>query len=239
MDKLVNYSSSSSSEAENEQPPPKKIKKLLPMPFEAAKKTVTDDSSQHEGRKRLVEHVDGNWASHIFIELHPDILSKLKDFTSELEDEDIKPVESPHVSISKMFILKHHWIDNFFKMLSATVTFEMFNLEISPSVAFLSNENKSRHFACILLEESCKSHLQSLVNKIDKSLLEFQLPTYYEESIFHISVLWKLTEFSDEEKSEISARIKRLMSEDLNFYTKVVDKLIFKTGNKIKILNAL
>jgi U6 snRNA phosphodiesterase len=237
MNKLVIYSSSSE---EDPLPSPKKRKKLLPVPFEKSEKKTVDNSVDHEGRKRQIEHIDGNWASHIFIEPAEDFLLKFTDFIAQVESKfkDIKSVSSPHVSLSKMFILKYHWIDNFFKVLTQNVVFKSFSLEFSTQLTFLSNEDKSRHFACLLIEDSSRAQIQSIVNQIDESLKEFQLPAYYENPIYHISLLWKLSEFSKEEKLEIPSKMEALMSKDENFYT-LIDKITLKTGNKVKFLNSL
>lgn len=234
---LVNYSSSSSESEVPQEPSPKKRKKL-PVPFEKEKSIKLEDPVKHDGRKRQVEHTEGNWASHIFIEPEEELINKFKEFKGKIEEnfKDIKAVEEPHVSLSKMFILKFHWIDNFFETLTKNVKFNEFHLEFSTKIRFLSNEDKSRHFACLLIEESCKEQLKSIVDLVDKTLKDFHLPSYYEDSIFHMSIFWKLSEFSDKEKRMIEAGVEALMSTDGNFYS-LIDKITFKTGNKIKFLH--
>jgi hypothetical protein len=235
---LVNYSSSSS---DSEEAPPQQLpqkRKKLPVPFEKVKAVKLEDHLNHDGRKRQIEHMEGNWASHIFIEPEKEIISKFGDFLSDIQENfnEIIAVQEPHVSLSKMFILKHHWIDNFFNILTKTVKFDEFHLEFSNELRFLSNEDSTRHFACLLVDNSCLEVLRKTVDLIDKTLKEFELPCYYEDSIFHMSILWKLTEFSDEEKKTIEDGVKSVMSGDVNFYS-LVDKIIFKTGNKIRFLN--
>lgn len=236
MDKLVDYSSSSSS-SETELTPKKKKKKLLPMPFVKPPSNKINNINR-DGRKRQIEHIDGNWPSLIFIEPEDNILSNILIIVRDIEEKfkDIKAVESPHVSLSKLFILKHHWIDNFHKILSTNVSFESFIIELSPQIVFLCNDDKSRHFACLLIEESCKDTLKSLVNQIDKSLKEFQLPSYYKDSIFHLSFLWKLSEFNVDEKRAIEDGVRFLMKE--NTWEMIVTKITLKTGNKIKFLHS-
>lgn len=238
MDKTVNYSSSSESDTP-EPPPPKKLKKL-PVPFETVKAIKIEDPLLHGGRKRQVEHVEGNWASHIFIEPEEDFIEKFKNFFEDIQrkHEGINIINSPHVSLSKMFILKHHWIDNFFKVFTKNLKFREFNFQFSTELKYLSNDDKSRHFACILVEESYREIFQQLCVSIDETLKEFQLPPYYEDSIFHMSVLWKLNEFTDDEKQDISAGIADIISCNGSVQN-FVDKITFKTGNKVKFLHSL
>jgi U6 snRNA phosphodiesterase len=145
---------------------------------------------------------------------------------------DIHPIETPHLSLSKTFILRYHWIDSFFSSLREQLHLpsSQFDLQLSSDVVYFSNEEKTRHFACILASEWCNSALACLVEKVDSCLIEFNLPVYYNKPSFHVSFLWKLTEFSDDEKSKISLTIRNIHNEVLRMK---VDKVSCKSGNKI------
>lgn len=237
MNKLVSYTSSSSSE--DEFMPPAKKKTKLPVPFEPLKRNDrTDDLLKHQGRKRQISHVAGNWSSHLFIDCEHlkttlcEYLRKVKEFYN-----DIEIVGSPHVSVSKNFIIKYHWIDNLSKVLSRNIKFNQFPVSFSISnIEFLSNEDKSRHFACILVNESCTGVLEKLVESIDQSLKEFDLPKYYENRVYHASIFWKLTEFSNDEKSIIREEICNFVQNE-KALDSIVEKITFKMGNKIKFFN--
>lgn len=148
---------------------------------------------------------------------------------------DLHLIESTHASLSKTFVLKFHWIENFFTTLREKFrnSSSKFLLQLSSNVVYFSNEERTRHFACILASDWCNPILASLIEKVDSCLKEFNLPLYYENPSVHLSVVWKLSEFSEDEKAQISLKVKNLMDkhhEVLNFW---VDKITVKSGNKL------
>lgn len=167
-------------------------------------------------------------------ELNQIVLSRLTQIKEQIKDVNL--IESPHLSLSKTFILKHHWIENFVKTLNEKITTsseEMFLVFDCSQILFLSNEDNTRHFACLPVDEQIHLMLKSLIKKVDSCLKEFNLPTYYADPKFHISILWKLSEFTEDEKCEILNRIKSI--KDKLEYS--VDKINLKTGNKLFSIN--
>lgn len=157
----------------------------------------------------------------------------LKSICEELLDVNL--IESTHISLSKTFILKHHWIESFIKTLKKELERSSleFTLQLSTEVTYLSNEDQSRHFACIPVDESCSPLISEIIHKVDKCLEEYNLPVYYEEHLIHLSVLWKTSEFMKDEKNLISQQVTALLGECRNDFIFLVDKVSCKTGNKL------
>lgn len=162
---------------------------------------------------------------------------RLSNAISELEASfgDIHAIESPHVSLSKTFVLRFHWIESFFTSLRDEFkSSSQFLLQFSSDVVFFANEDRTRHFACVLTSEWCNSTLASAIEKVDSCLQQFGLKElYYEEPSFHASVLWKLSEFTADEKREISCKLKSLMEKHHEVLSLGVDKVSCKSGNKL------
>lgn len=256
MRNLVEYSSS---EGEEEDQPVKLITKATKLPMllqvDSSKTLEKTSSEDHQMRIRSIPHVEGNWATHVFIECKFNlyllilkliyfaiILGPLNERLQEAlqllinEFNDIHLVDSTHVSLSKTFILRYIWLDPFFSSLREQFKSSsslMFQLQFSSDVVYLSNEEKTRYFACILVSEWCQQALSSFIEKVDKCLKDFNLPVYYEEPSFHLSVLWKLKEFSPREKSKISSTFAKLKGNNEDLMKRMVDRINCKSGNKL------
>lgn len=144
-------------------------------------------------------------------------------------------IDSTHASLSKTFILKFHWIENFFTSLRQKFkdSSSKFMLQLSSDVVYFANEDRTRHFACILAAEWCNPVLTDIIENVDSSLKEFNLPLYYEDPSVHVSVIWKLSEFTESEKSQISIVVRKIMEEHNEVLNTWVDKITVKSGNKL------
>ena len=60
------------------------IRELLPLPddiknlYKEKENLVVDDPTQHDGRIRSFPHLEGNWATHVFIEGKYDLVEFLE-----------------------------------------------------------------------------------------------------------------------------------------------------------------
>lgn len=148
---------------------------------------------------------------------------------------DLHLIESPHISLSKTFILRIHWIDSFFESLRKQFSkVSKFLLNFKSEVGFFSNEERTRHFASILVGDCAQEMMCAAVGITDNVLKSFpNLPLYYEDPSFHVSIIWKLTEFTLEEKFLISSRLKKIFEEHQEAFSLKVDKISCKSGNKL------
>ncbi|CAO1432272.1 unnamed protein product [Diamesa hyperborea] len=242
MNKLVNYSSSESSDDDESNSQKDQVKIKLPVPFQKAVDNNSEYNNKelHQGRNRTIKHEAGNWASHIYIDYPMDgeqgDIIKLLQQNIVAKFPDLQTIEYPHISLSKTFILKFHWIDNFIRSLREFIgqipKNSSFELKLSPELRFYTNEDKTRSFVCILCNPCCDSDLLNITSKVDNCLKEYKLPVYYTDPSFHASILWKLKEFTNEEKQQLSLYAEELLN-NLSSHLINVDKILCKSGNKI------
>lgn len=150
---------------------------------------------------------------------------------------DVLSVKDTHVSLSRLLILKHHWIESFLQTFKNEFRGQElgFQLELdhSENVKFLSNDEKTRYFACVLVNPECRKILAKIILKVDKCLEAFNLPCYYSDrDLIHLSVLWKTIEFTEAEKELITMKFKQFLI-DKRPPSLLVDKIMCKTGNKL------
>lgn len=146
MLKLCNYSSSSDSEEDTAQPPatkqPAKKYMFLYKRFNCYKFSFNfrnlpsvryifecheeekEDSQQHGGRTRTFGHERGIWASFVYISvsfnesiqnLQIEMISFLNAHNTALQ---IFAIDELHLSLTRTFVLRHHWIKLFSQSLS-------------------------------------------------------------------------------------------------------------------------
>ena len=195
---------------------------------------VLDDPSLHDFRVRSFPHVRGNWASYAYIktELDWSPLQKLLKHCLSKQDIIAKDIPEPHLSVSKVVTLQHHWIQPFVQSFGAKLKSRLvpFNLSLGSKIKVLVNEDFTRTFITLEVENS--KNICEIVKCCDESLLEYNKETFYDPPEFHISLLWTL----GDQKSLINIETlqeslnKWMLDEDIENIE--VDSVQCKIGNK-------
>lgn len=144
-----------------------------------------------------------------------------------------------HISLSKTFVMRHHWIEPMVADLRRKVALCHSGKVRLTKLEPYCNEEGSRTFLG-LTAESTGGLLETLVKAIDSCLAEYNLPLYYENPSFHVSLVWCLgnvRHLLDEHLlSEMQEIVERYFDENLEASFVSVNELKFKAGNKIFVL---
>ncbi|ORY68045.1 U6 snRNA phosphodiesterase Usb1 [Leucosporidium creatinivorum] len=197
--------------------PPKKKRKLpsLDAAFSAPPR-VSDSPELHQGRTRSVPHAQGQWASHVYLELIPsDELRKTLEKALKLatpsptETEEQKaavhsllPVsavaskektvkEQPplHLSLSRPLILQTNQRAELRAALAKlTAQTKSFSARYA-TFAWLENDDKTRRFLGIEIGQGYDA-MKDFVALLNTSLSTLRLPPYYDNPRFHTSIAW-------------------------------------------------
>ncbi|KAF5390669.1 hypothetical protein D9757_002740 [Collybiopsis confluens] len=203
MKRLVSYSSSDD-EFDNEflpQLPPKK-KKLPSLSPSLLVPAPKDDPALHQGRIRSTPHVDGQWASHIYVpirvESHSAIQKLLIDAleTAQKLEPALHPFETGqsfdlHVSLSKPIFLRAHQRQDL-KQAVRTLAQKCRSFKLSlTTFSILTNDEKTRTF--LALDVGSGHHqLKSLSDDLSPFLSNLRQNEYYADPQFHVSIAWAL-----------------------------------------------
>ncbi|XP_060535850.1 U6 snRNA phosphodiesterase 1 [Cylas formicarius] len=215
----------------------------LPVPREFMDTSVDaeniDNPALHGGRVRSFRHVRGNWATFVYVPVEARAgIDELVSYAESITPPDfgVQRAYDYHISLTKTVILKHHWIKPFVDAIKTTfVGFNKF-VVFFDEVRVYSNEEKTRTFLG-LQTNSGHDSLVSIVHVLDRCLAEFNLPPFYEDPSFHLSVAWCV---GDRERDFAHylprinahlAELKTARSQD-NWYI-LVDRLVCKIGNKM------
>eukprot|EP00094_Tigriopus_californicus_P009868 TCALIF_09515-PA protein Name:"Similar to Usb1 U6 snRNA phosphodiesterase (Rattus norvegicus)" AED:0.03 eAED:0.03 QI:0/0/0/0.5/1/1/2/0/260 len=230
--------------ASSELEPGSKIMKLpLPSvlfgPLEIPQ-DVQDDPNLHQGRIRSFPHVKGNWATYVYVSGLEGTLSDIELLQHDLQmvcaelPIKLEQIEDPHLSLSRVVTIKYDWIQPLMSSLKRSLApFPRFKIKFM-DIYILLNEEKTRTFICLGLDQSDRI-LRDLVSVIDANLAEFDLPAFYAQPKFHISLLWALGDQTLAFKARLPALratfiswLDTLPSKDVQ-----VSQLKSKSGNKI------
>ncbi|KAI0262432.1 hypothetical protein BC834DRAFT_828908 [Gloeopeniophorella convolvens] len=221
---LVPYDgSSSSSEAEAEtgrgevasslpsQPPATKKRKLPALVAHLTPAVPVDDPSKHQGRARTTPHVEGQWASYVYV---PIVLRgplrgiveravaiargeapSVRLLGTDQGRDDVASLRELHVSLTRPFFLRPHQKE---EMKQAVRRVAKDHAPFTASFAAfsdLTNDERTRTFLCLEVGAG-HQELRTLSNALTPSLLSFRQKEYYEQPRFHSSFAWTLLDTS-------------------------------------------
>ncbi|XP_045462546.1 U6 snRNA phosphodiesterase [Harmonia axyridis] len=214
--------------------------KRLPLP-DCIKKidgpTWVDDPSKHQGRIRSFKHERGNWATFVYIpcEPHNGFTLLQESLMSCIPEVPFQKIDDLHLSLTKTVVLKYHWIHSFINSIKDRVShFRRFVLTFG-NLQVYCNEEKTRTFIGLEVT-SAHDTLNSIIEELDKCLSEFQLPLFYKDPSFHISILWCVGDLKSKLESYLhhfDLIIKNILIENSDeIWHIAVNYLFCKTGNK-------
>lgn len=185
-----------------------------------------------DNRIRNFPHEPGNWASYVYIPVV--INDEVLDFLEEIIKQspvELSLVEDFHISVTRTFVLRHHWIRDFTSTISESVVhIKPFFINLLGFKVYL-NENKTRTFIGIRVREG-STELTEIVKLLDNCLADYKLPPFYKPASFHMSVLW----CAGDKSSDLN-KLVRILS-DFSFRNKV-SLLKCNSGNKSYTFNFL
>eukprot|EP00301_Raphidiophrys_heterophryoidea_P024135 c7737_g1_i1.p1 GENE.c7737_g1_i1~~c7737_g1_i1.p1 ORF type:complete len:278 (-),score=60.86 c7737_g1_i1:525-1358(-) len=177
-----------------------------------------DDPEKHGGRARIFPHIEGNYATHVFIPLDPspaleagirDVLGHVGAHHGELVR--ILPPDPIHISLTRTFALRKHQIDPFVRLVrDAVALIPVFSSELS-TAKYFHNDSNTRSFVSLCVCRTISNHdnsiynitnantndnakhyslLVELIHRLDGALSRFEKPAFYEDPIPHASVAW-------------------------------------------------
>ncbi|NWX13995.1 USB1 phosphodiesterase, partial [Aegotheles bennettii] len=139
-----------------------------------------------------------------------------------------------HLSLSQCVVLPYHWIQPLVRALRDRLApFHRFFC-VADQVKVYTNQNKTRTF--IGLEVSA-GHFQllELVSEVDRVLEEFDLPTFYKDPSFHISLAWCVGDLSGRLEGQCLQELQDIVDkfEDSALLLRVQwEQVRCKSGNK-------
>lgn len=197
-----------------------------------------DKPDSHDGRIRSFPHQRGNWSTYVYIPFNtgPEYTVLFNDLvTATGGTVPLKIIPEPHISLTRTVVLLHHWIDTFIDSVRLQFgNYTRFRIHFG-QLAVYCNEERTRTFLGIEVLAGSDILLNS-VHLLDECLSEFQLPPFYKNPSFHMSIAWAL---GDEKKSlsdmlpQLQKIFQSFCSSYFEYVTFAVDRFMCKSGNKL------
>lgn len=195
-----------------------------------------DDPSKHDGKIRSFPHMEGNWATHLYIpyEADEEFLDLINQLFLCLQPLEFQLMKEFHLSLSRTVYIRHHWI----QLLTQSISNKLQPLSscycVLKCIKLYTNDEKTRTFLAVQIETN--SDLLKYTEAIDVSFKEFKLQPYYEEPSYHISIGWCLGDVVKQIKEDKMNKLEQILTDHLKTYpdmeTFFASKIECKTGNK-------
>ena len=137
---------------------------------------VVDDPALHEGRSRSFAHQANSWATYIYLDTKAFDLEEARDLL--VKELDLEPIPNPHLSLSKVVSLRHHWLQPLTSSLQNSFGQERkFYLGLDKLQVYV-NDECSRTFVGLTAGAGW-GQLIRLTKRVDSALQEYNLPPFY------------------------------------------------------------
>ncbi|GAQ83517.1 hypothetical protein KFL_001510200 [Klebsormidium nitens] len=189
---------------------------LSPLPG-SLQGSESQRNTGHQGRVRKFPHVEGNYATHVYIPvkvprnfkttltrslqrakmLFPALqpmegLSGNQDCNAGLS-RVLEPADSYHISLSRTVPIKHYQIESLVEMLKENfMSQKRFALKLAEWQAFV-NDDSTRSFLALGTTHGTEQICEQ-VRLVNEAFAVHELPVFYKEPRPHVSVAWCLEE---------------------------------------------
>ncbi|KAJ1529852.1 hypothetical protein ONE63_006589 [Megalurothrips usitatus] len=205
---------------------------------------TTDSPDEHKGRIRSFPHERGNWASLVYVAVDSnESLQSFIDVVCTVCNSSVQMQRSDdlHISLTKTVILKHHWIDPISSSVQ-TLAQSMTRFPVCfGEVKVYTNEEKTRTFIGIVVTAGNET-LKYAAHRLDEILSDFKLPSFYEEASFHLSIASCVGNQADILNAllpSLQSSLNMFIHSQPSSWSLSIDKIHFKTGNKIYVFNLI
>ncbi|KIP03737.1 hypothetical protein PHLGIDRAFT_25955 [Phlebiopsis gigantea 11061_1 CR5-6] len=205
---LADYESSDDEDAKpSAAKPPVKKRKLPPLASNLVVSSPVDNPALHQGRTRSNPHVEGQWASYVYVPLKVARGSALDTLLGDIfrraqmlvptihsiwdNGDDNGKERELHISLTRPVYLRAHQRDEF-KTAVRTIcrAYRTFAASFT-NFAELTNDERTRTFLTVELGAGHKE-LEALCSALAPTLRLYRQQEFYDQPRFHTSVAWAL-----------------------------------------------
>ena len=147
-------------------------------------------------RIRQVEHIEGNFSTHVAVELSIENASMLSRSIEVAEaslqamtDEQVTMTSAFHLSLSRHVFLRPHMIAAFLR----TITDEFRDqrqttVYLKPELRMYLNDNQNTSFVSVPVDLDISPNCLQLIRRVDDVFQRFDLPCYYDNPSPHVTL---------------------------------------------------